>query len=70
MAFLQLGGQNQMPVALAPGASTRFWLNAAQVETDTIQAGISRHQKFRVMARDALENEYLSNRISFKPVSK
>ena len=32
----------------------------------TIKAGIGRHEKFRVMARDAFRNEYLSNSISFK----
>ena len=68
MAFLQLEGERQMPVVLTPGMSTRFWLNSDQLEAETIKAGIGRHEKFRVMARDALGNEYLSNSISFKPM--
>src|ERR1700691_870275 len=65
MAFLQLDGERTMPVLLTPGTSTRFWLNSNELEAETIRAGIRRHQKFRVMARDALGNEYLSNSISF-----
>ena len=68
MAFLQLDGERPMPVLLTPGTSTRFWLNSNELEAETIRAGIRRHQKFRVMARDALGNEYLSNSISFKPM--
>ena len=37
-------------------------------EAEAIKAGIGRHEKFRVMARDALGNQYLSNSISFKPM--
>ena len=68
MAFLQLDGERPMPVLLTPGTSTRFWLNSNELEAETIRAGIRCHQKFRVMARDALGNEYLSNSISFKPM--
>ena len=68
MVFFQVDGEHQMPVALAPGMSTRFWLNADQLETDTVKAGIGPHEKFQVMARDALGNEYLSNTVSFKPM--
>jgi hypothetical protein len=68
MAFLQLDGERQMPVVLTPGMSTRFWLNSAELEAETIKAGIGRHGKFQVMARDALGDEYLSNEVSFKPM--
>ena len=68
MAFLQLDGERPMTVLLTPGTSTRFWLNSNELEAETIRAGIRCHQKFRVMARDALGNEYLSNSISFKPM--
>jgi hypothetical protein len=70
MAFVGFEGPNQMPAVLAPGSAVKFWASADDVEGDTITAGIGRHQQFRVMARDALGNEYLSNRISFKPLSK
>jgi hypothetical protein len=62
MAFFNLEGEKQMPVVLTPGMSTRYWLDSAQVEAETIGAGITRHSKFRVMARDTLGNEYLSTR--------
>jgi hypothetical protein len=68
LAFFHLEGDNQMPVVLTPGMSTRFWLNSDELEADTIKAGIGHHKKFRVMAGDALGNEYLSNKVSFKPV--
>jgi hypothetical protein len=68
LAFFHLDGDSQMPVALAPGMSTRFWLNSDELEADIIKAGIGRNKKFRVMAGDALGNEYLSNKVSFKPV--
>lgn len=68
MAFFQLDGERQMPVVLTPGMSTRFWLNSDELEAETIKAGIGRHEEFRVMARDALGNEYLSNSVSFKPM--
>ncbi len=68
MAFFQLEGEKQMPVALTPGMSTKFWMNSDELEAETIKAGIGKHGKFRVMARDALGNEYLSNNISFKPM--
>lgn len=67
MAFFRLDGDNQMPVVVSPGMSTRYWLDARQVEAETIKAGIPPHSTFRVMARDALGNEYLSNKVSFKP---
>jgi hypothetical protein len=68
MAFFQLDGERPMPVVLTPGMSTRFWLNSDELEAETIKAGIGRHEEFRVMARDALGNEYLSNSVSFKPI--
>lgn len=68
IAFLHLDGERQMPVLLTPGTSTRFWVDSVELEAETIRAGISRHQKFQVMARDALGNDYLSNSISFKPM--
>jgi hypothetical protein len=68
LTFFQLDGERQMPVVLTPGISTRFWLNSDQLEAETIKAGVGRHEKFRVMARDALGNEYLSNSTSFKPM--
>jgi hypothetical protein len=68
MAFLQLEGERQMPVALSPGMSTKFWMNCDQLAAETIQAGIARHARFQVMARDALGNEYLSNKVSFNPM--
>ena len=70
IAFLELEGQNQMPVTLAPGISTQFWFNLDQLAAETFKAGINRHRKFRVMARDALGNEYLSNPVSLKPTKK
>jgi hypothetical protein len=68
LAFLHLDGEKQMPVLLTPGTSTRFWLNSDELKPETVKAGIRRHQKFWVMVRDALGNEYLSNSISFKPM--
>lgn len=56
-----------MPVVLTPGQSTKFWMNSDDLEAETLQAGIGHRAKFRIIARDALGNEYLSNRISFKP---
>ena len=67
MAFIELEGEKRMPVLLAPGTSTQFWRNSARLEAETIKAGIGQHSNFRVMARDALGNKYLSNRLSFKP---
>jgi hypothetical protein len=68
IVFPHLEGAQPMPVALNPGGSTRFGLNSDQLEADTIRAGIGPHEKFRVMARDAIGNEYLSNAVSFKPM--
>jgi hypothetical protein len=68
LVFPHLEGERQMPIALAPGISTRFWYNSDALEAETIKAGIGRHEKFRVMAYDALDNKYLSNSISFKPM--
>jgi hypothetical protein len=67
MALFRLEGETPMPVALTPGQSTKFWVNSAQLEAETINAGIRRHGKFQIMARDALGNKYLSNWTSFKP---
>jgi hypothetical protein len=67
MAFLHLEGENEMPVLLTPGMSTRFWLNANELEAETIKAGIGYHGSFQVMARDGLGNEHLSKIVSFKP---
>lgn len=67
MAFLHLDGENPLPVVLTPGQSTRFWMNSDALESETLRAGLRRHESFRIMARDALGNEYLSNKVSFKP---
>lgn len=67
MAFIEIDGEKPMPVALAPGQSTRFWMNSDALEAGTFEAGLERHAKFRIMVRDALGNEYLSNKVSFKP---
>jgi hypothetical protein len=68
LAFFQLEGDRQMPVVLTPGTSARFWLNSDQLHAKTVEAGIGHHEKFQVLACDALGNEYLSNKVSFKPV--
>jgi hypothetical protein len=68
LALIRLEGEQQIPVALAPGSSTRFWFNADQLQAWTTSAGIRHDEKFRVMACDALGNEYLSNSISFEPM--
>jgi hypothetical protein len=57
-----------MPVVLTPGMSTQLWMDADELERETIKAGIGHHGKFRVMARDGLGNEYLSNTASFEPM--
>jgi len=68
VALFRLDGEHQMPVALTPGMSTRFWLNSDQFKAEIIKAGIGQEEKFRVMACDALQNEYRSNAVSFKPM--
>jgi hypothetical protein len=68
LIFFDLEGQNKMPHVLAPGTSTRFWIDSGQLEADTIKGGIRHHGKFEVVACDALGNKYRSNPISFKPV--
>ena len=67
MAFIHLDGEKPMPVLLAPGQATRFWMDCDALERNTIRAGIGRHAKFRVMARDALGNKYVSDALSIKP---
>jgi len=67
LTFHPLEGDRQLPVPLGPGSSTRFWFDPNHLEAATVKAGIGRHEKFRMMAGDALGNEYLSNSISFKP---
>lgn len=67
MAFPSLEGTQHMPVALSPGSSTLFWHSSDNLEGQMVKEGIGPHEKFRVMARDALGNEYLSNSVSFKP---
>lgn len=67
MALFNMDGEQRLPVALTPGQSTRFWMNAARMEAETIKAGIGRHGKFQVLAQDALGNKYFSKPVSFKP---
>ena len=67
LKFHRMNGDRQLPVVLTPGISTRFWFDPSAFEAEVIKAGIGAHEKFRVMAGDALGNKYLSNRYSFKP---
>jgi hypothetical protein len=43
LALVHLDGEKQMPVVLTPGVSTRYWLNADQLEAETIKAGTTPH---------------------------
>jgi hypothetical protein len=67
LKFHRMNGDSQLPVVLTPGTSTRFWFDPSAFEAEVIKAGIGAHEKFRVLAGDALGNKYLSNRYSFKP---